>query len=453
MSEVVVDIEKLAFGGAGIGRVDGKACFVPYTAPGDRVRARVVREKRSYLEAELREVLEPGPDRVPPPCPVFGTCGGCDWQHVAYERQLLEKQRIFADTLWRIARVEAERVLPIAAAPEPYGYRSRLQLKLRYVSGELHIGFYRAGSHFVVNIPDRCAVAHPAINGLIACLRSCLVSAPEPDRIPQIDLAVGDDGGATMIFHYIGDRHREMHGFLERTRHAWPVETGIFLQSGRKSSIVRVGGRERLDYRLSSGNRDLKLSFSAGGFSQVNYAQNRRLVGIVLDWLELSGQERILDLYCGNGNFSLPLASSAASVVGLEIFAASIADAVANARANGVTNVSLSCLDAADEIKRLATAGEKFDIVLLDPPRAGAADLVGFLPALEPSYIIYVSCDPPTLARDLATLKKSGYGVVKSCPVDMFPHTYHTESVTLVRPEGTEKLSGEVLHVSEETVS
>ena len=170
--------------------------------------------------------------------------------------------------------------------------------------------------------------------------------------------------------------------------------------------------------------------------SIVNYGQNRRLVETVRDWLELTGQERVLDLFCGNGNFSLPLAGEVASVVGLEIFESSIGDAVVNARHNGVTNASLMCVDAADEIKRLATAGEKFDIVLLDPPRAGAADLVGLLPALEPRHILYISCDPPTLARDIATLKKSGYDVVKSLPVDMFPQTYHTESITLLRAGG-----------------
>ena len=436
MTEVVMDIEKLAFGGAGFGRVEGKACFVPFTAPGDRIRVRIVREKRSYVEGELREVLVAGADRAHPPCPVFGTCGGCDWQHVTYERQLREKQHIFADTLWRIARVETDRVLPIAAAPEPYGYRSRLQVKLRYVAGELHIGFFRAGSHFVVNIPDCCAVAHPEINKLIAGLRHCLAAAPEPDRIPQVDLAVGDDGGATMIFHYIGDRRRETCEFLERSRHAWPAGTGIFFQSGRKSSIVSLGGRDRLSYRLSAVERDLELSFGAGGFSQVNYAQNQLLVKTALEWLKLAGQEKVLDLYCGNGNFTLPLAVSAANVVGLEIFEASIGDAVANARRNGLTNTSLLCVDAADEIKRLTTAGEKFDIVLLDPPRTGAADLVGLLPALEPRHILYVSCDPPTLARDIAMLKKSGYDVVKSLPVDMFPQTYHTESITLLRAGG-----------------
>lgn len=434
----LLTIEKLAFGGAGFGRVDGKACFVPFTAPGDLARIKVVREKRSYLEGELCEVVEPGPDRVPPPCPVFSRCGGCDWQHVSYERQLTEKQQIFGDLLWRGGRVAGERLLPIVAAPENYGYRSRLQLKLRRVAGILHMGFYRSGSHFVIDIGAGCAIAHPRINELCGELRILLAGFAETDKIPQIDISVGDDGDALVIFHYIGDRHHDANDFFRSLERNLSSPVGVYVQNGRKSTLTKLFGSDCLSYRcpeaLFPGSPEMTLSFSPGAFSQINFRQNLRLMAKLWEWLGLTGTERVLDLYCGNGNFSIPLARYVAHITGIEVYEPSVADAMNNCIANDISNCLFYCADVEEEIKRLATACEKFDIVLLDPPRNGAADIVGHLPALKPRVIVYVSCDPATLARDIGILTKSGFEVVKSCPLDMFPQTYHMESLTLLQP-------------------
>jgi 23S rRNA (uracil1939-C5)-methyltransferase len=437
--EPAVTIEKMAFGGAGLGHLEGKVCFVPFTAPGDTAKVRVRTEKRSYLEGELVEVLAPSPHRVAPPCPVFGICGGCNWQHLSYATQLEAKQEIFADLLWRSARVDRERILPIVPAPEPYGYRSRVQFKLRYVAGRLHMGFYRGGSHFVVDVPHRCAIAHPVINRLFPELRGFMAHFPEPDKLPQIDVTVGDDDAVVLIFHYLGDRHDDVAGYLEKLGSA--PDTGVYLQSGRKATLKKISGPETLSYRIpedfSGDAPENILTFAAGGFSQVNYRQNLALIATVLNWAGLTGIERVLDLYCGNGNFSIPLARRAAAVTGIEEYPPSIGDARRNCALNGIENAFFSCSDAVAGVAELAASGERFDLVILDPPRTGAAELIRHIPSLHPGKIVYISCDPATLARDLGMLKKLGYEVITSMPVDMFPQTYHIESVTLLEPELT----------------
>ncbi len=436
MHKHTVTIEKMAFGGSGLGYVDGKVCFVPFTAPGDTVRFRVRSEKRSYLEGELIDVVVPSPIRVPPPCPVFGVCGGCNWQHISYAAQTEAKQEIFADLLWRAARVECERIQPVVSAAEPYGYRSRVQFKLRHIAGQLHMGFYRGGSHFVVDVPQRCAIARPVINRLFHELQGFMARFPEPDKVPQIDVTIGDDDAAILVFHYLGSRHDDVVDCLGKLD-LGPA-AGLYLQRGRKSTLEKIAGIDALSYRVPDnflkGIPERTLTFAAGGFSQVNYPQNLALIATVFDWADLTGAERVLDLYCGNGNFSIPLAHRAAAVVGIEEYHPSIADAQRNCASNGIRNAIYRCADAVAGVKELSDSGERFDVVIIDPPRTGAAELVRQIPTLHPGKIIYVSCDPATLARDIGILRKLGYEVVTALPVDMFPQTYHIESVTLLRP-------------------
>jgi 23S rRNA (uracil1939-C5)-methyltransferase len=213
--------------------------------------------------------------------------------------------------------------------------------------------------------------------------------------------------------------------------------TGIFLQVGRKSTIRKVWGNERVTYTIPSelfpNFSAVNLSFRCGGFSQVHYRQNLALIETVLDWADLRGTERVLDLFCGNGNFSLPVARLCAEVVGVEDFEQSIEDAVTNARMNGISNARFHTMSAENGLRTLTESGERFDVVLLDPPRTGALEAVRLIAGVLPEKILYVSCDPPTLARDIAELGKKGYEVAATRAVDMFPQTYHIESVTLLR--------------------
>ncbi len=440
VSECIVTIEKMAFGGAGVAHVGGKVCFVPFTAVGDTVRIGIESEKKSFLKGKVIEIVEPSPCRVIPECPVFGRCGGCDWQHMKYNAQLEAKEEIFAEILWRIGRVERTLIESIAAAPDPYGYRSRVQLKMRRVNNENHIGFFMTGSHFVVKLPDGCAISSGPINKIFLELREMMDIFPEPGKIPQIDISVGDNGKIILIFHYIGEKQREVISFLNDESNRLCGVDGIFVQSGRKSSIKKVYGAESITYSVKASELDgmspLHLHTSRGGFSQVNYSQNNVLIDTALQWLRPCGKEHVLDLYCGNGNFSLPLSRLCSKVTGFEDFGQSIKDAECNKVKNNLLNAEFEATDVVAGVEKLIDAGEKYDIVLLDPPRIGAAEAVKLIPSLCPEKILYISCDPTTLARDISVLKKLRYEVVKSRPVDMFPQTYHTESLTLLNKIG-----------------
>lgn len=438
MAAPVVAIEKLAFGGAGFGHWEGKACFVPYTAPGDLVRIDIVSEKRSFIDGKVREFLRHSPQRIIPPCEVFGTCGGCQWQHLPYDVQLLQKYEIFTGLMERIARVGSNLIEPVVPSPQPFGYRSRIQLKVRHAAGQLHIGFYRSGSHFVINVPQQCPISAPDVNSAIAEIQSFMPLFPEPDKIPQIDIATGDDGTCIVIFHYIGSKPLEICGFIGGNRHLLGSADGLWLQCGRKHTLMPITGIDALRYNVPAavgdGSPSLELRFSCGGFSQVNYRQNCVLVGTVLEWAQLTGTERVLDLYCGNGNITLPLARNAAHVVGIEEYEGSLADGMESCRHHGMANSVFRCSDVVGALKRMVSSEEQYDVIVLDPPRAGAKEAVPLIARLRPRAVIYISCDPATLARDLAILRKHGFECVKSRPVDMFPQTYHLESVTLLKP-------------------
>jgi 23S rRNA (uracil1939-C5)-methyltransferase len=347
--------------------------------------------------------------------------------------------------MWRSGRTESERILPIIPAPEPYGYRARIQLKLRFVADELHMGFYRGGSHFVVDVPGECAIAHPAINRLVPELQQMIRIFPDPEKIPQIDVTTGDDDSAVAIFHYIGSNHAVAAGFIKENHAILASAAGIYIQYGRKGTLQKIIGRETLEYPVSQefvpGVADCRLTFTPGGFSQVNYRQNLALIATVFDWAGLTGKERVLDIYCGNGNFTIPLAAWCSEIFGFEEYRPSIKDALHNCQLNGLRNAVFRCTDAVAGLQEVIDKGDTFDILLLDPPRTGAAEIVRLIPSLNPAKIVYISCDPSTLARDISTLRGLDYGVVKILPVDMFPQTYHIESVTLLEPSSKKILS------------
>jgi len=422
----VLQIDALAYGGNGIGRqTDGKAVFVPYSAPGDQLLWRPARVRKRHIEAELVELLIPGEGRCDPVCPVFGQCGGCQWQHLTYPRQLHWKQRFLADALERHAGLAEVALLPAVGSADPWHYRNRAQFKCHVTADGPLVGFYRRGSHFVIPILH-CPILRPEINQSLDFLRQLLESSAQPDKIPQLDVAVGDDGAVRVVCHFIGpvDRHWQ----------AWAIGLadergyGLFLQQGRKSTLQRLSGPE--DLRLQVDQPPMTLGFGPGGFAQVNSGQNRRLVDAVVALAALRGSERLLDLFCGMGNFSLPLARRSSRLTGVEDYPASIARAEANARLNRIDNVDFLVADAA---AFMATVEQRYELVLLDPPRVGAGrEVVQALLRLNPERIIYISCDPMTLARDLALLLRHSYRVVSSQVFDLFPQTYHLESVTLL---------------------
>ncbi len=434
MTLPVATIDKLAFGGNGVCRIDGKVCFVPFSSPGDEVVLRITAQKKSYNTASISEIITPSPARTTPVCPIFGRCGGCHWQHIRYSAQLEQKRNILAETLWRGARVPADLVEDVVPATMIYGYRNRLQFKVATNRGKTSIGFYRQGTYQVEDVAGGCPIAAPIINQTLNCFRGILQLYPGIDAVTQLAIDAGDRGVIVFI-HQTGSITRRSREYLcSQADHLRPC-TGLFIKTERHGFAEKVWGESAISYRMNQADpaqKSLELTYPPGGFAQVHLRQNVIMLDIIRKLGNFAPAESLLDLYCGNGNFSLPLAAEVASVVGIEGNADSVLAAEYNRDINMVANVRFFCDDAASSVKRLLAKGDKFDTLLLDPPRSGAADVVAGIAQLQPDKIIYVSCDPSTLARDCFLLTGSGYRVVTSVPVDMFPQTFHIESITLL---------------------
>jgi 23S rRNA (uracil1939-C5)-methyltransferase len=429
MNQVIADlhIESLAYGGNGLGYHEGKVVFVPQTAPGDRVSCRVIKSKKRFAEARLEKVLQPSAERCPVGCPVFGQCGGCQWQYLPYKVQGAWKGKIFADLLHRQAGVDRARIRPLVAARDPWHYRSRAQLKLQVAGQQLVMGFYRRGSHVVVD-HQQCPILHPHLNQAAGVFREALNGFRHSRHMPQLDLGIGDDGQVRAVLHYLGTEAAAVADFLRPQVSAAGI--ALFLQLGRKIKPQPVCGEEELCIRV--GEPPLTLAYGPGGFAQVNLEQNRAMTETIVDAVHQCGARRVLDLYCGMGNLSLPVARLVDEVNGVEEFAPAITKARENARRNGIDNAFFHHLSADGAASQLSSISG-FDLVVLDPPRSGAYGVVKELQVLRPAHILYVSCEPPTLVRDLQPLLQDGYCLEWSQPFDFFPQTHHIESVSLLR--------------------
>ena len=420
-------VETLVNGGSGLVRHDGRVVFIPDTAVGDTVVSRVTKEKKHYSEAQLVEILKPGPQRREPHCPVAGECGGCQWQHLNYSEQLEWKYNLFRDTLIHHCKIDEQKIQPICAAGREWHYRSRAQIKCHYTDDGFITGFYRPKSRFVVTI-EHCPILAPELNLLLQALRSLLAGSPFADKIPQIDLAVDDKNKCALTVHYLGGDQRALIDLLR----SGSLNSDILLQAGRKKRLKVIQGDGLLQLHVDQAR--IKLNYAVGSFAQINLVQNRQLIDTVISLADLSGSEQIMDLYCGMGNFSLPLAKRCKSVMGIEESPLSVEWARKNAELNRLNNTRFICGSVDEELKHGREQGN-IDLLLLDPPRTGAYNVMKSLIEHPVDKIIYVSCDQQTLARDLKVLVNHGYQLTISQPFDMFPQTYHCESVTLLRRE------------------
>jgi len=430
-----IQIEKLAYGGSGFGRLDGKAFFVPFTAPGDLAAIRVEKNKKSYSEGVVTELLQSSGHRSSPPCPFFGDCGGCNWQHISYKEQCSQKEAILADILWRNARIQREKIQPILSAASPFGYRQRIQLKVDYSAGRRSLGFHRRCSHDVVDINDHCAIAAEPLNAAISKIRAILGSFKDPHFISQVDLAASSDALVSAVFHYRGTSPETLAAHLIHANAGVSGLHSFSIRTGSKRMPQHVSGLEKLRYSVPSADKtDMDLYFAPDSFSQVNFSQNRVMVQLLLDNCVKTSPDSILDLYSGNGNFSLPLAGSVKNILGLESAMKSVSLAQYNTHVNGINNARYECQDSAAGVEVLAKKPGQFDLVIMDPPRTGADEVSRQIHRVGATQLIYISCDPPTLGRDLATLQKNGFEVASVQPVDMFPQTYHLENVVFLKP-------------------
>lgn len=423
-----VRIEKLVYGGEGLGRLaSGQAVFVSGVLPGELVRAGIVRKRKGIFHAVAEEIIEPSPDRVSPPCNGEKQCTGATWPFIAYPAQLRLKQEILLDALQRTGGMRPKRPLPIIPSPKTEHYRLRTQFNVRTEKGAQRIGFFRQGSYSLVEVEDAFLI-HPLINRTLAAIRDLVALLPP---LLEIHINASPAGEVHLILFGAEDSLKPQDAFLAGLQKAVPEVIGItgFAKKKRSFSL----GRNILTLDVEG----LTMHATEGNFFQVNWEQNRNMARTVLDFAGLKGGETVLDLYCGIGNFSLPLAGKAGMVIGIESGYAAIEDAKKNAHLNGITNLEFIADDLQKGLKPLLERKLKADVIVLDPPRAGATlKTLERILAFVPRKIVYVSCNPSTLARDLKFFHLFGFRLDRLQPVDMFPWTYHIECVAeMVREE------------------
>lgn len=422
------DITDLSHDGRGVAHVNGKAVFVAGALAGERVRAHFSGKHRHYDEAVVDDVLQASPDRVTPLCAHFGVCGGCALQHLKPEAQIAAKQRVLLENLERIGKVQPQTVLA-PLTDSPWGYRRKARLSVKFVEkkGRVLVGFRESNGRYVADIA-RCEVLMPVVGERIADIAALIETLDARRDIPQIEVAIGDDSTALVFRHLHPLSERDQAALVEFSKtHA----LAIFSQSGGIDSVAPLYPEHaQLTFRLP--NYDVELEFKPLDFVQVNAGMNRAMIDHALGLLDPQSTDRVLDLFCGLGNFTLPLARRAAHVAGVEGEAGLVRRAGENARRNGIANAQFFAADLAADQRDAPWAKADYDLVLLDPPRSGAEAVLEYLPRKSARRVVYVSCHPASLARDAATLvSRHGFTLRAAGAMDMFPHTAHVESIAV----------------------
>ncbi len=424
-------IESMTHDGRGIAAVSGKKVFVPGALQDELVRFQRRKRRRNFDEAELLEVLEPASQRIEPRCAAFGTCGGCSLQHVSATEQREIKQSAVADSLQRIGQVEPQEWLaPICddSTDGSWNYRRRARLAVKdvFAKDRVLVGFRERHAPFVTNM-HRCEVLAKPVDSLIDPLSELIESLSIRSRLPQIEVAVADNV-TTLIFRVLDPPTEED----EVALHAFAGEYGvqISLQSGGLDTVQPMQPPLPLTYTLP--DFDIEIEFEATDFIQVNGRVNRLMVAAAIRLLQVSDEHRVLDLFCGIGNFSLPLARQASHVLGIEGEVRQVERARQNASRNNIDNCEFRCADLSVADSKERWHGENWDRVLLDPARSGAQELISNMNKIGAERIVYVSCHPGTLARDAGILvREQGYQLEAAGIIDMFPHTAHVESIAV----------------------
>ena len=422
---VTATIVDLTHDGLGVAELDGRKIFVADALPGERVEIALRKRRRKMQEAELIRVLEPSSSRVQPACEYFGRCGGCALQHLQHTAQVSFKQQVVAEALKRIGNVEPREWLP-AVVSAPWHYRRRARLGVKYVTGKgrVLVGFRERAGPYITDM-RHCPVLMPPLDGLLGELAELIEKSSVRERLPQIEAAVADNAVALVLRVLEEPTAADAEAFRAfGAKH----DIDLYWQRGGPGTIAPLDRARPLTYALPE--LGLKYEFLPTDFVQVNAAINAELVSNAVRLAAPEPTDRVLDLYCGLGNFSLPLAQRAGSLLGVEGDAGLVARAARNAAANGIGNARFVTAD----LMALGWAfyRERWDIVMLDPPRTGAEAPVAELDSTGVRRLVYVSCHPATLARDARLLvEKHGFTLSLARVFDMFPHTHHIESLAL----------------------
>lgn len=436
-------IDSCSVNGSGVGRHNGMAIFVPATAVGDEIAAHILKVKKSYAFAKVESVITPSADRIAPECPVYLKCGGCVFSHMSYEAEAKLKAAHVAECFKRIGGVMPE-FEPIIAAQSDKRYRNKAQFPVALENGEIKTGFYSPHSHRVVHCPD-CLLQPEEFEGILSVFAdyirenniSVYNETAHRGLLRHIYIRKGSASGEIMVCAVVNGKRlpaeeKLVASLLEKEK----AIKSIVVNVNTKDTNVILGDKCRTlwgsDY-ITDLLCGLKFRISPLSFYQVNRNQAERLYNKAAEYAGLTGSETVMDLYCGAGTIGLSMAKNAKEIIGVEIVPEAVEDAKINAEINGITNARFICGDAAKAVEILKNEGVRPDVIILDPPRKGCSpDMIKTAAEMQPDRIVYVSCDPATLARDCGIFADLGYRAVKATPVDLFPRTGHCETAALL---------------------
>ncbi|MEM9264735.1 MAG: 23S rRNA (uracil(1939)-C(5))-methyltransferase RlmD [Cyanobacteria bacterium P01_F01_bin.13] len=438
-------IDDLSNSGDGVGRWQDRVVFVANTVPGDRIQVRLTRVKPTYGYGKSLNIIEPSLDRIRPVCIVADKCGGCQWQAVAYPRQLQAKEQQVQSALGRIGGLERIPMQPILMAPQSLGYRNKVTYPLaRGAGGTIKAGYYRQGTHQIVNL-NQCPIQHQKLNPLLSDAKAAIKSRgwslynekKHQGRLRHLALRVGQNTGQTLLTLVTTGYLPEVKEQAEQWLLAHPTLVGVCLNINPAQTNRIFGDETRClvgQLYLEEIFLGLRLRLQPTTFFQVNTAQAEALVQIILDQLHLQGNETVIDAYCGIGTLSLPIAQRAARCIGIEFQAEAVAQARQNAALNGLKNTEFFVGRVETLLLEIsAQQTSPIDVVVLDPPRKGCdRTVLDTLIEISPTRIVYMSCNPTTLARDLKVLCNQDYGLTMVQPADFFPQTAHVECVAFL---------------------
>lgn len=429
---VELQITALSHDGRGIGRIEGKTVFVDSALPSETVKFVYTQKRGKFDEGRTVEVLQPSAERVQPQCAQAHLCGGCSLQHMEPQAQITMKQGVLMEQLQHFGELQPEEILAPLTGPI-YGYRRKARLGVKYVAKKesVLVGFREKRNSFLAEI-DQCHVLAEEVGLKFPELKQLVMSLQARSTIPQIEVAKGDDAVAIIVRHMEPLTDQDQAAILAFCQQH---NLQLYLQPGGNDTVHKLWpeGEARLSYGLPEFG--LNMRFHPTDFTQVNQDINQDMIRMAMDFMDIQPGERILDLFCGLGNFTLPLATKAAEVVGVEGDDAMVVRGRENAEHNGLNNVSFYGADLTKPFDDQPWGRGGFDKILIDPPRSGALEIVSKMTVFKPKRIVYVSCNPATLARDAGELKKQGYKLLNAGVMDMFPHTTHVESIAVFEPE------------------
>ncbi|WP_394754746.1 23S rRNA (uracil(1939)-C(5))-methyltransferase RlmD [Crenothrix sp.] len=428
---IAVSIQSLTHDGRGVAHVDGKATFIDEALPGEDVEFIYTEIRKDYAEGKVVKVLKAAPIRTQAPCPHYGVCGGCSFQHVESSAQIEVKQNLLLEQFKRIGKVEIPELWEPLIGPH-WGYRSKARMGVKYVAKKerVLVGFRERRNPFLAEIGN-CMVMNPKVGLKLIALGEMISELTIRDKIPQIEVAIGDTDCvlAVRVLEPPTDADKAIMADFAKQH-----EITLCLQSKGPDTIKPLNSEDSMMLTYSLPDHDIEFKFRPAMFTQVNYDINRQMINRVLATLDLNENDTVLDLFCGLGNFTLPIAKYAGKVVGIEGDQPLVNHAKENARHNNINNAEFYAADLSKDLDAHPWAQQKYNKIMLDPSRAGASDVLPYFKKWQPELIVYVSCNPSTLARDAGILVNDmGYVLVKAGVMDMFPQTAHVESMAVFR--------------------